>query len=57
VLGREGSILVTGEPAQNPIKEGQKPQLHNRRNFNFLNFIFVPNFGGYLLHPDGGPHL
>jgi len=30
VLGREGNILVTDEPAQNPIKEGQKPQLYNR---------------------------
>jgi len=27
LLGKERNVLVTGEPAQNPIKEGHKPQL------------------------------
>jgi hypothetical protein len=29
VLGKEGSILISGEPAQNPIKERHKPQLRH----------------------------
>jgi hypothetical protein len=56
VLGKEGNILATGEPAQNPIKAPAEA-LYNRSNFNFLKFMFVLNFGGYRLHPDGGPHL